>query len=41
MREEQMEPAELHWLKVSGIPPPHRPTAGMILPLEIEVICLI
>jgi len=41
MKEEQIEPAELHWLKVSGIPPPHRPFAGRMLPLEKEVICLI
>jgi len=29
-----MEPAELRRLKVSGIPPPYRPSAGGILTLE-------
>ena len=36
-----MEPAELRRLKVSGIPPPHRPSVGRIFPLEKEVICMI
>jgi len=36
-----MEPGELRRLKVSGIPPPDRPSARRILPLKKEVICLI
>jgi len=41
MTGDQMEPTELSRLKVSDVPPPHRPSAGRILPLEKRVICLI
>jgi len=40
MKEEQIEPAELRMLKVSGIPPPNRPSAEDATSLK-EVIRLI